>query len=341
MASFFSYPRPAPDDPFLTSAVARKPLAIHTPSLSHSASSSHQDKARASSIFASTSPIAIPAAVKSSPVVGAGPPSPFVGGPASMAKGLVTPQGSYVDMPATPSSPIHPSMDAVMSDAFATPPMTRVLKPTRTSNLSHSDDGIAHSIRVPSSSRLPSKKSTPRPPAVKTTHLACPSAPLTPPLTPPSQPYLPAPLPFAALSSPIHLPTPVLTPEPTTISGRLLANYPLHPSFAQQYSIQEELGSGGFGFVVRAERNVDGLSVAVKFIERAKIPAYGWVKSRHWGDAPGLFPMVDGYRIVPMEAFVLRSVRHEGVVAYIDLFEDEKYFYLVRRLLLRTLFAQR
>ena len=39
--------------------------------------------------------------------------------------------------------------------------------------------------------------------------------------------------------------------------------------------------------------------------------------------------MVEGYRIVPLEAFVLRSVRHEGVVAYIDLFEDEKYFYLV------------
>jgi serine/threonine protein kinase len=30
-----------------------------------------------------------------------------------------------------------------------------------------------------------------------------------------------------------------------------------------------------------------------------------------------------------MEAFVLRSIRHEGVVGYIDLFEDERYFYLV------------
>lgn len=74
------------------------------------------------------------------------------------------------------------------------------------------------------------------------------------------------------------------------------------------------------------------MSVAVKFIERAKIPSHGFVKSRHWGEAPGLSPMVEGYRIVPLEAFVLRSVRHEGVVAYIDLFEDEKYFYLVSRL---------
>ena len=38
---------------------------------------------------------------------------------------------------------------------------------------------------------------------------------------------------------------------------------------------------------------------------------------------------MEGLRVVPMEAYVLRSVRHEGVVAYVDLFEDAKYFYLV------------
>lgn len=76
-------------------------------------------------------------------------------------------------------------------------------------------------------------------------------------------------------------------------------------------------------------RNSDGLSVAVKFIERSKIPAHGWAKSKSWGPAPGLSPMTESHRMVPMEAFVLRNVRHDGVVAFIDLFEDDKYFYLV------------
>lgn len=37
----------------------------------------------------------------------------------------------------------------------------------------------------------------------------------------------------------------------------------------------------------------------------------------------------DGARIVPMEAYVLRNIRHDGVVGYIDSFEDSLYFYLV------------
>jgi serine/threonine protein kinase len=32
---------------------------------------------------------------------------------------------------------------------------------------------------------------------------------------------------------------------------------------------------------------------------------------------------------VPMEAYVLRNVKHSGVVSFIDLFEDSTYFYLV------------
>ncbi|GAA5838074.1 hypothetical protein JCM5353_004488, partial [Sporobolomyces roseus] len=42
--------------------------------------------------------------------------------------------------------------------------------------------------------------------------------------------------------------------------------------------------------------------------------AHGWVKSRSWGETPGLTQAV-GPKLVPMEAFVLRSIRHEGVVA--------------------------
>lgn len=69
--------------------------------------------------------------------------------------------------------------------------------------------------------------------------------------------------------------------------------------------------------------------VAVKFIYKNKVPTHGWVNSRHWGAAPGLVQREDGARIVPMEAYVLRNIRHDGVVAYIDAFEDSLYFYLV------------
>lgn len=331
MAFLFASPPPIVDvDPF-SALATRKPLAIHTPSLSQPQSgglSLQQEKARAANIFSSgSSPIAIPAgAVRSArSTPSGGPPSPqrIATGPAK-GLGLVTPQGSLVYSPVTPSSPTSANTnDVAMSDAFGTPSVSRVFGST--------SSPMEGSSAKSKTSKLPSKNGSTRPPAaINTSHLASPSAPLTPPLTPPHHPFVPTSLPFSALASPLQLPATSPPPStPTTVSGRLLANYSLHPSFAQEYTIREELGAGGFGFVVRAERNSDGMSVAVKFIERSKIPSRGWVKSRHWGEAPGLLPMVDGYRIVPLEAFVLRSVRHEGVVAYIDLFEDEKYFYLV------------
>lgn len=39
----------------------------------------------------------------------------------------------------------------------------------------------------------------------------------------------------------------------------------------QQYQLLDELGAGGFGFVLRAKRKVDGLIVAIKFIFRERV----------------------------------------------------------------------
>lgn len=153
---------------------------------------------------------------------------------------------------------------------------------------------------------------------------AYPAPPLTPPLTP-------------LISSQVELPrveTISKKPSPSstsTVSSRALHNYPLHRLFLKQYTLQEELGSGGFGFVVRAIRTMDGLSVAVKFIERSKIPRHGWAGSKSWGDGRGLGSKIDGIQNVPMEAYILRSVKLDGVVGYIELFEDERYFYLVSK----------
>lgn len=106
---------------------------------------------------------------------------------------------------------------------------------------------------------------------------------------------------------------------PPTVSARHLTDYDLHPRFAATYVLGDELGSGGFGFVVAANRVSDSLPVAVKFIFKDKVPAHGWVRDPKLG-------------VIPMEAFVLKVVDHPGVVKFIDLFDDRNFFYLVMEL---------
>ncbi|CAD6897508.1 unnamed protein product [Tilletia controversa] len=104
-----------------------------------------------------------------------------------------------------------------------------------------------------------------------------------------------------------------------TVSARYLMNYNLHPQFAATYTLGDELGSGGFGFVVSAQRNADSYPVAVKFIWKEKVPSQGWVRDRDLG-------------VVPMEVFVLKTVRHPSVIRFIELFDDDQFFYLVMEL---------
>ncbi|PWN27590.1 Pkinase-domain-containing protein, partial [Jaminaea rosea] len=104
--------------------------------------------------------------------------------------------------------------------------------------------------------------------------------------------------------------------EPKTVSAKHLATRPLHPVFAANYTLGDELGSGGFGFVVSATRNEDSLPVAVKFIWKTKVPSHGWVRDPTLG-------------VIPLEAFVLRVVDHPCVVKFHELFDDEEFFYLV------------
>ncbi|KAG0250217.1 hypothetical protein BG011_008571 [Mortierella polycephala] len=104
-----------------------------------------------------------------------------------------------------------------------------------------------------------------------------------------------------------------------TVSARYLQNHTLVPEFTQQYTLGDELGSGGFGFVVSAVRNSDQKEVAVKFIFREKVPVYGWAKDPELG-------------VVPMEVYVLRNVSHPNIIGFLDVFQDVRYFYLVMEL---------
>jgi len=102
-------------------------------------------------------------------------------------------------------------------------------------------------------------------------------------------------------------------PNPARVALHELAGALLHPGFARKYTVIEELGAGGYGFVcVAIDR--DGREVAVKFIR----------KFRH----PPAYPLAMA-RDEPMECFVLRSINHPNIVSYIEQFEDDRFYYLV------------
>ncbi|KAF9120315.1 hypothetical protein BGW39_011512 [Mortierella sp. 14UC] len=104
-----------------------------------------------------------------------------------------------------------------------------------------------------------------------------------------------------------------------TVSAQHLQHHAMVPEFVSEYTLGDELGSGGFGFVVSATRNSDKKEVAVKFIFREKVPVYGWAKDPELG-------------VIPMEIHVLRNVAHANIIGFLNVYQDYKYFYLVMEL---------
>lgn len=118
-------------------------------------------------------------------------------------------------------------------------------------------------------------------------------------------------------------PTPIISDngnsEKLTVSARHLQHHTLQPEFISEYTLGDELGSGGFGFVVSATRKSDHKEVAVKFIFRDKVPVHGWAKDAVLG-------------VIPMEVYVLRNVQHPNIISFINVYQDFKFFYLVMEL---------
>ncbi|KAK9239857.1 kinase-like domain-containing protein [Lipomyces kononenkoae] len=101
-----------------------------------------------------------------------------------------------------------------------------------------------------------------------------------------------------------------------------LKDYTLHPEFESRYLLGDELGSGGFGFVMSATRYSDGQEVAVKFIYRKKIPRHSWVHDRVHGP-------------VPTELYILLRITqspHPNIIRLIEFFSDADFFLLVTEL---------
>lgn len=101
------------------------------------------------------------------------------------------------------------------------------------------------------------------------------------------------------------------------------ANFPLghqlQPEFVRAYQLEDELGSGGYSFVMTAKDRIDGFEVAVKFIIKDKVPDHCWINDPTYGK-------------LPMEVVLLSYVNHENIVKCLDVYEDSLYFYLVQEL---------
>ncbi|KAI0958447.1 hypothetical protein AcV7_004268 [Taiwanofungus camphoratus] len=102
-------------------------------------------------------------------------------------------------------------------------------------------------------------------------------------------------------------------------SPRFPADHTLNPFFVRTYALGDELGAGGYGFVMTARHRGEGYEVAVKFIIKDKVPDHAW-----WED--------EAFGRIPTEVMLITLVDHENVVKCLDLFEDEVYFYMVQEL---------
>jgi len=91
----------------------------------------------------------------------------------------------------------------------------------------------------------------------------------------------------------------------------------LDSDFVRKYAPGAEIGVGGYGFVVTAKNKLQGQEVAVKFIERRKVHPWGWSEDPVLGR-------------VPTEAMLLKMTDHPGIIKFLDFFQDNDYFYLVR-----------
>ncbi len=109
-----------------------------------------------------------------------------------------------------------------------------------------------------------------------------------------------------------------VTTKASAYSRRFPRGHLLTPEFVQWYHLGDELGAGGYGFVMTAIHRLELREVAVKFIIKAKVPEHAWMEDK-------------SSRRVPTEALLLGLLDHPNIVKCLDLFEDELYFYLASR----------
>ncbi|XP_055691035.1 PAS domain-containing serine/threonine-protein kinase isoform X2 [Lutzomyia longipalpis] len=86
--------------------------------------------------------------------------------------------------------------------------------------------------------------------------------------------------------------------------------------FSKHYTTLKQIGKGAYGYVKMAYRNSDRLLVIAKFILKEKL-------------CPQFMVMTEEKREVPMEVYLLTTVKHPNIVQVLDVFENDKFFQLV------------
>ncbi|KAJ7262178.1 kinase-like domain-containing protein [Mycena haematopus] len=114
-------------------------------------------------------------------------------------------------------------------------------------------------------------------------------------------------------------PKPLLNLKASAHSPRFPPDHELNPYFVREYSPEDELGSGGYGFVMTCIHRLTGTEVAVKFILKEKVPDHSWMEDKI-------------FRRLPTEVMLLRVIEHENIVKCLGLYEDSLYYYLVQEL---------
>jgi hypothetical protein len=129
---------------------------------------------------------------------------------------------------------------------------------------------------------------------------------------------------YPSPSSIIESPLPVASVpalHPASLLGRNYSprfpeDHKLLETFVHDYHLCDELGSGGYGFVMTAVDRQENVEVAVKFIIKEKVPEQAWMEDEVYGR-------------IPIEVLVLHLVEHENIIKCLEFFEDELFFYLV------------
>lgn len=102
-------------------------------------------------------------------------------------------------------------------------------------------------------------------------------------------------------------------------SFKYMYNHKFNAEFLSKYELIDELGSGGFGFVLLAKEIESQKNVAVKFIFKNKVPRSAWVPDEKEG-------------FIPMECFIMKQIDHPNIVKYLGSYSDSKLFYIVMEL---------
>ncbi|KAK4695709.1 hypothetical protein P7C70_g8500, partial [Phenoliferia sp. Uapishka_3] len=127
-----------------------------------------------------------------------------------------------------------------------------------------------------------------------------------------------------------HLATPPDSPTFGARPSTSLVSLTSPSTFEEAYEVLELIGSGGYGSVVKAARRSDGMVCAVKLISRANLNPHRLIKVQFCGDdsVPGMKSYGKSVCMVPVEVYALRRIVHDGIVGFVDLFQDEAFFYL-------------